>query len=80
MTCVVCGQRLIEPARAPRQPDRHRWCSTQPGRRRPCGSWGLVAPVADLAPADDLTPAAIAARLARAEQAIRARRLRELAS
>ncbi len=32
MTCVVCGQGLIEAARAPRQPDRHRWCSAKPGR------------------------------------------------
>lgn len=77
MTCVVCGQGLVEAARAPRQPDRHRWCSAEPGRYLPAvlvgtGRWVEPAPfLDDVIDDDDLSDAQIEARFAAAKSRLR---------
>lgn len=79
MTCVVCGQGLVGAARAPQERDRHRWCSTQPGRYLPPGQRGVEAwieplpPEIDLMDLDDLPAPEIERRFAVATRAIRAR-------
>lgn len=80
-TCAVCGQALVEAARAPRQPDRDRWCSAEPGRYLPAGlvgtgRWVEPAPfeaeaLDDVIDDDDLSDAQIEARFAAAKSRLR---------
>lgn len=79
MTCCVCGQGLGPRAQAPTEPDRHRWCSREPGRYLPVGQVGVQAwieplpPEIDLLDLDDLPAEEIERRFAVATRAIRRR-------
>jgi hypothetical protein len=69
LRCAACGQFLIPAAQAPRQPDRHRWCSSHPGRHWPAGAF---APLLDRRPVlNDLDATEIDACFAAAKARLR---------